>query len=186
MRTTIISLAAISLFATFISAKCFAQEYFTKNGRVSFFSKASLENISADNNQVISLLNMQTGDLRFHVPVNAFHFPKALMEQHFNTDYLESDKYPAATFKGKITGLNNVEIAKDGSYFVSVNGIMDMHGVSKNVTTNATIIVKEGKLSATSVFKIMLKDYNIKIPSIVVNNISEQIEISVSCQYEKK
>lgn len=186
MKTKIIFLAAIFFYATCMSGNCFGQEYFTKNGRISFFSKASLENISADNNQVISLLNMQTGALRFYVLINAFHFPKAMMEQHFNSDYLESDKYAKSTFKGIIAGINNVDLEKDGSYAVDVSGSLEIHGVSKNIKTSGTINVKNGKLSATSVFKIILKDYQVAIPSIVVNNISEQIEISVSCQYEKK
>ena len=186
MKTKTIFLAAILFYATCAAGKCFGQEYFTKNGKISFFSKASLENISADNNQVISLLNIQTGALRFYVLVNAFHFPKAMMEEHFNTDYMESDKYSASTFKGIISGLNNIDLNKDGSYPVEVSGTLQIHGVSKNVTTKGTINIKNGKLSATSVFKILLKDYHIAIPSIVVNNISEQIEISVSCQYEKK
>lgn len=174
------------LFSVCIDCNCFGQEYFTKNGKVSFFSKATIENISADNNQVISLLNIQTGTLRFYLLINAFHFPKAMMEQHFNSDYMESDKYPSSSFKGKIEGMDNIDIMKDGRYNVDVAGTLEIHGITKNITTPATIIIKEGKLFATSVFKILLKDYNIEIPSVVINNISEQIEITVSCQYEKK
>ena len=186
MRKKIIYLAGFFLFTICIEGSCFGQEYFTKNGRISFFSKAIVENISSDNNQVISLLNTQTGTLRFYLLINAFHFPKAMMEQHFNSDYLESDKYPSSTFKGTFTGINNVDIGKDGSYNVNVAGSLEIHGVSKNITTTGKISIKDGKISATSVFKIILKDYNIEIPSIVINNISEQIEITVSCQYEKR
>lgn len=186
MRKKIIYLVVLFLFTICIVSSSFSQEYFTKNGRISFFSKATLEDIKADNNQVISLLNTQTGALRFYLLVNAFHFPKAMMEQHFNSDYMESDKYPSSTFKGTFTEITNVDVEKDGSYNVTVAGVLEIHGVSKNITTTGVIIIKEGKLSATSVFKITLKDYGIKIPSIVINNISEQIEITVSCQYEKK
>ncbi len=176
----------LAIFFLFIKSSCFCQEYFTKNGRISFFSKATLENISADNNQVISLLNTKNSTLRFYLLVNAFHFPKAMMEQHFNSDYMESDKYPSSSFKGIVTGINNFDVEKDGSYSVSVNGTLEIHGVTKNITTTGTIIIKNGKLSATCVFKIILKDYNIEIPSIVINNISKQIEITVACQYEKR
>jgi YceI-like domain len=169
-----------------INSSSFGQVYYTKNGRVSFYSKAPVENISADNNQVISVLNTQTGALQFSVLNNAFHFPKAMMEQHFNSDYMESDKYPKSTFKGTISDISKVDISKDGTYNVSVTGSLDIHGVSKDVTAPGIISVKDGKISGTSTFKILLKDYNIKIPAIVKNNIAENIEITVSCNYEKK
>jgi len=145
-----------------------------------------MEDIAADNNQVISVLDIQTGVLRFSVLTNAFHFPKAMMEEHFNSDYMESDKYPSSTFKGMVTDIGVVDFIKDGTYKVNIQGDLNIHGVSKNITTPATLIIKDGNLSGTSVFKILLKDYNIKIPSIVANNISESIEINVSCNYEKR
>ena len=169
-----------------ISNTSFAQVYYTKNGRISFFSKASLENISADNNQVISVLNIETGALEFSVLNNAFHFPKAKMEEDFNENYIESNKYPKSTFKGNITDISNISSLKDGSYQVNVNGDLMIHGVSKNITTPAAITIKDGKISAASSFKILVKDYNIKIPTIVTNKIAENIEITVSCNYEKK
>ena len=186
MRKKIIFLITILACINCIACKSFGQEYFTKNGSISFFSKAPIENIKADNNQVISVFNTQTGAIGFSVLNIAFHFPKAMMEQHFNSDYMESDKFPSSTFRGMITDISNIDFGKDGTYKVNVNGILFIHGVSKNIAARATIIVKEGKLSAVAVFKILLKDYHIKIPSIVVNNISENIEITVSCNYEKK
>ena len=176
----------LTIILTGIASNSFGQEYYTKNGRISFYSKAPVENISADNNQVISVLNMQTAVLQFSVLNNAFHFPKAMMEQHFNSDYMESDKFPSSTFKGMITDISNVDIAKDGTYNVNVTGSLNIHGASKNITTPGTITIKDGKISGASTFKILLKDYNIKIPAIVKNNISENIEITVSCNYEKK
>lgn len=162
------------------------QEYFTKNGRISFFSRAPVEDISADNNQVISLLNTETGVLRFHLLIKGFHFPKAMMEQHFNSDYLESDRYPSADFNGTIEGIQNLDITKDGTYMQNVKGDLIIHGVTKAFTAPAKLIVKDGVLSGTSEFNILLKDFNIKIPSVVTNNIAEQIQISVSCLYQKR
>ena len=169
-----------------INNTSYSQVYFTKNGRISFYSKAPVEDISADNNQVISLLNTQNGGLQFSVLSNAFHFPKAMMEQHFNSDYMESDKYPSSTFKGTVTDISKVDVSKEGTYNVNVTGSLTIHGVSKNVTTPGMIIIKDGKISGSSTFKILLKDYNIKIPAIVKNNISESIGITVSCSYEQK
>ena len=182
----IILLVVIAACITGFSAKTSAQVYYTKNGSISFFSKTSFENISADNNQVISILNIQTGIIQFSVLNDAFQFPKAKMEEDFNENYIESDRYPKSTFKGNIGNISNINLLKDGSYKVTVKGNLIIHGVSKNITAPAIITIKDGKISATSSFKILIKDYNIKVPSIVTNKIAESIEIKVSCSYEKK
>ena len=183
MKRIIILLAIILLG---INSNSFSQVYFTKNGRISFFSKTSLENISADNNQVISVLNVSTGTLEFSVLNNAFNFPKAKMQEDFNDNYIESNKYPKSTFKGNITDISNISSLKDGSFQVNVKGDLTIHGVSKSISTPATITIKDGKISSTSSFTVLLKDYNIKVPAIVTNKIAESIEITVSCNYEKK
>ncbi|MGG9970653.1 YceI family protein [Ferruginibacter sp. SUN002] len=165
----------------------YSQKYFTKNGSISFLSKAKLEDIKADNNQVLSVIDTQTGDLQFSVLVNGFHFPKATMEEHFNEDYMESSKYPKATFKGTITNLSQIDFAKDGTYKATVSGDLTMHGVTKkNFSTEGTITIKGGKISATSKFTVALKDHKIKIPKLMTSNIAEKIEITVSCSYPNK
>lgn len=162
------------------------QVYFTKNGSISFFSKTILQNIQADNNEVISIINLQTGSLQFSLLNTAFHFPKAKMEEDFNEDYIESNKYPRSTFKGNITNINKIDFSKDGTWQVNVTGDLMIHGVTKNITTPGKIIIKDGKISAAASFNILLEDYHIKIPSIVSNKISENIEITIHCNYEKK
>ena len=176
----------ILILLTFICLSSTAQRYYTKNGKISFFSKATLENIKADNNQVTSTLNTQTGELLFSLLTNAFHFEKALMEEHFNDDYIESAKYPRATFKGSITNISAVNADKDGTYNVTVTGDLTIHGVTKNISTTGVIKVSGGKLSASAVFPVKVKDYNINIPSAVRNNIAESVELTVSCNYEKR
>lgn len=162
------------------------QVYFTKNGSISFFSKTILQNIQADNNEVISILNLQTGSLQFSLLNKAFHFPKAKMEEDFNEDYIESNQYPRSTFKGRIANIDKINFSKDGTWPVKVNGELMMHGVTKNITTTGKISVKDEKIDATASFKILLEDYHIKIPSIVSNKISENIDITINCNYEKK
>lgn len=180
----IIILLAVTL--TGITSSSFGQIYYTKNGRISFFSKTSFEDITADNNQVISVLNTEKGVIEFSALNNAFHFQKAKMEDDFNESYIESGKYPKSTFKGNIADMSAVNLSKDGSYKVTVNGDLTIHGVSKNISSPATINIKDGKISGTATFKILLKDYNIKIPSIMSNKIAESIELAISCNYEKK
>ncbi len=165
---------------------CTAQLYFTKNGRISFFSSAMLEDIKADNNQVISVINTSTGEIQFSLLNNAFHFKKALMEEHFNADYIESAKYPKSTFKGTIANISSVNVNTDGTYKVTVSGNLNIHGVIKAITAPGTITVKSGAISAISTFKVKVKDYGISIPAAVKNNIAQDIEITISGNYEKK
>ena len=169
-----------------VSFNAHAQKYYTKNGLISFFSKSSLENIEAKNNEVLSIINTSTGDFQFSLLNTGFHFEKALMEEHFNDDYIESSKYPKSTFKGKITNLGDVNFTKDGIYNVSVSGDLTIHGVTNTVTSAGVITIKNGAISAASKFIIKLKDYNITIPNMAKNNISETIEIGVSCTYPNK
>ncbi len=163
-----------------------AQLYFTKNGFVSFFSSTPMEDIKGDNNQVISILNTSSGELQFSLLNNAFHFKKALMEEHFNEDYIESARYPKSTFKGTITNIKEVDLSKDGVYNVLVTGNLNIHGVTKPVSVAGKVTVKAGKVTASSTFKVRPKDYNIAIPAAVKNNIAQTFDLTVTCNYEKK
>lgn len=177
---------ASAFFIALISNTCLAQKYFTKNGNISFFSATSVENIKADNNQVMSVLNPSTGELQFSVLVKNFHFKKTLMEEHFNENYMESDKFPKSTFKGTITDISKVNFTKDGNYPVTVSGDLSMHGITKKVSSDGKISISGGKITGTSVFTVALADYNISIPKVVENNISKTIEITVNCLYDQK
>lgn len=178
----------IPFFAFILMLPCSvsAQKYYTKNGSISFFSKTSLENIKAENNQVMSVLNTQTGEIQFSVLIKSFHFEKALMEEHFNENYMESEKFPKATFKGNITDMSRVNFGTDGMYTVPVNGDMTMHGITRKVTTTGTITVKAGKVSAISKFFVKLSDYNISIPNVVKDNIAESVEVTVNSNFDQK
>ncbi len=181
---------ALSLFfslfaAILIAMPAMAQDkYFTKDGTISFFSATSMEDIEAANNKVTSVIEKSTGKIEFAVLMKGFTFEKALMQEHFNENYVESDKYPKTTFKGTVTDLSGVNFSKDGVYNVTVSGDMTMHGVTKPVTAKGTIEVKGVNLVAKSTFKVLLSDYNIKIPDVVKDNISKAIEIKVSMPYK--
>ena len=163
-----------------------AQKIYTKNGSISFFSKSLLEDITARNNEVMSVINQQTGELQFSVLIKSFKFKKRLMEEHFNENYMESDKYPKAIFKGIIADLSKVNFNADGSYPVTVNGDLTLHGITNKLTTKGNIFIKNGIANAQSTFNITLADYKINIPSVVKNNISKVIAVTVSCLYTQK
>jgi hypothetical protein len=175
-----------AVFALLLSAGLNAQQFFTKNGTISFFSKTPMENIDAKNSQVMSVLSLPSGDFKFSLMVKSFHFEKALMEEHFNENYMESEKYPKATFNGKITDAANISLKKDGDYKVTVSGELTLHGVAQKIIVPGVLTVKSGKLTATSKFSILLADYKVAVPKMVEANISKSIEISVNCAYEQK
>ncbi len=177
----------VSVLLCTLSAGSFAQPVFiTRNGKISFFSKTPIENIEATNNEVTSLLNIEKGELVFAVLVKSFRFDKALMEEHFNENYLESTKYPKATFNGKILNLSKVNFNVSGTYEIEVGGDLTIHGVKQYQTATGTIIVSPGKLEASSRFVIKLSDYKIEIPSLVAEKISNTVEINVNCIYAPK
>jgi polyisoprenoid-binding protein YceI len=174
------------LLCGFFSSPAMAQKIYTKNGSISFFSKSPLEDITAKNNEVMSVINQQTGEIQFSVLVKSFRFRKSLMEQHFNEDYLERDKFPKAIFKGIIADISRVNFGTDGTYPVSVTGELTIHGITNKLSSKGDIMVKNGVATALSTFNINLADYKITIPALVRNNIAKTIAITVSCFYNQK
>jgi hypothetical protein len=173
----------ISLMLTLVITSQ-AQRYATKNGYIRFYSDAPLEKIEAINRQVNAALDLKTGDFVFRALMKSFGFEKALMQEHFNENYVESDKFPNATLLGKIVNFSEINTAKEGIYPVTVEGKLTIHGVTKQVTVKGTIEAKGGKLIGKAKFNINLDDYKITVPSAVISNISKNIEISVETVLE--
>ena len=159
-------------------------KYYTKSGKIEFYSKASLEDIEAKNKTVSAILDSKSGVLQFSVLMKSFEFEKALMQEHFNTDYVESDKYPKAEFKGTITNNPNINYNKEGSYTAHVKGQLTMHGVTRDIETTGTIKTDGTQLETYATFTITLSDFNIKIQSIVKNKVARTIKITVDCKLE--
>ncbi len=161
-----------------------AQRYFTRVGTISFFSESILENIEAHNKQVSSFIDFSTGEMVFSVPMKAFQFKKALMQEHFNENYIESDKYPKGTFKGTIDNIKTINLQQDGTHKVKVNGQLTIHGITKPIAADGIMEVKAGKITGKSTFTITPEDYNIEIPLLVRNHIAKIIQINVQLLYE--
>ncbi|MES2778104.1 MAG: YceI family protein [Bacteroidota bacterium] len=161
-----------------------AQVQFTRNGKISFFSNTPVEDIKAQNNEVVSFLDTKTGELRYQVLIKGFVFPKAAMQVHFNSkQYMNSDLFPQSSFKGNITNLAEVNFSKDGTYKVKVKGDLTMHGVTKPVVANGTITITGGAATANAVFNVNREDYKIIVPAFTNSKIAKQIEITVDCNY---
>lgn len=176
----------IILFAQ-VTSVVFAQDiYMTRNGKISFFSRTPMENIDAVNNEVLGVIDLKKGELAFAVLIKGFHFERALMEEHFNENYMESTKFPKATFNGSFKNLPTIDLKKDGSYPVQVEGDLIIHGTTKKTSMSGELIVKDGKLSSQSSFKLIPKDFKIDIPSVVAEKIAEAIDVTVECAYQPK
>ncbi|MFN8246489.1 MAG: YceI family protein [Ferruginibacter sp.] len=106
------------------------------------------------------------------------------MEEHFNENYLESDKFPKAQFKGVITNWTGINLQADGKNLVKVSGQLSMHGKTQEVQISGTLLIAAGKITGQSTFTVKLADYQIEVPRLVKNNISETIEIRVNCLYD--
>lgn len=162
-----------------------AQKSITKNGHIWFYSNTPLEEIEAHNRQVVSSLDCGSGDIAFVLLVKSFEFKRALMQEHFNENYMESDKLPKANFKGKIDNLSKIDFKKDGTYPAEVSGDLTIHGVTKHVTIKGTIAVKGKAIIANAKFVIIPQDYGIKIPSVVENKIAKEIQTTVEMTYNQ-
>lgn len=184
MRKILVALAFV--FGPFFSN---AQLYTAKPGstNISFFSAAPLEDIEAVNKSAIIVLNAAQNDFQMKVRIETFTFKNALMKEHFNENYMESEKYPECVFRGKIN--ETVDYTKDGETKVTVTGKMEMHGVTKDVTIPGTITKSGNDLKLNAKFKIKIAEYNIKVPSMYVKNIAEEVEVTFSTtleEYKKK
>ena len=175
--------AAFILILNLIFISANSQKYMTKNGYIGFFSHTPLEDIKADNNQVASVIDISTGDLVFQVLIKSFRFEKALMEEHFNENYMESEKFPKASFKGKITNLTSVSFSKNGTYPVTVEGDLTIRDITKKISSTGAIEVATGAINANAKFNITPEDYKIKIPGVVRDNIAKIMEVTVTMKY---
>lgn len=155
--------------------------YLTKNGAINFYSKAPMEDITADNNQVLSIIDSDKGKMAISILMKSFLFDKALMQEHFNENYVESDKYPKATFKGEIL---NFEAINETESKQKVKGILTLHGVSKEVTIDANFIKTNESITVDGNFIIEIDDFNIKIPAVVAKNIAKKIKVTFNFDHK--
>ena len=157
----------------------YSQIFQAKSGTtlIHFYSKSPLEDIEASNKGAVIVLNTVTSDLVIRVSIQNFKFKNGLMEEHFNENYLESAKCPNSTFRGKIN--EKVDYAKDGENKVTITGKMELHGVTKEVTIDGTLTKKGADILLDSKFKIKIVDYNIKVPSVVVQKIAEVVDVTL-------
>lgn len=164
-----------------------AQRFATKTGTISFDATSPAEDITASTSSATGVVEGTSGKVEISVNVKGFHFKRALMEEHFNENYIESGKFPKATFSGQLEGWNVAMLKKDGTQNLTVKGKLTMHGVTKDVQSKATITIKGGAIVAANTdFTITAADYNIAIPSAVKDKIAKTIKIAVKLKDMKQ
>lgn len=173
--------STFAVLFTLISSVLIAQKYKSEKSVVTFFSRAAIEDIAATNEKSVSIFEASTGEVAFLITISDFQFEKSLMQQHFNEKYMESDKYPKANFKGVISGFD-MSTAVDQP--VSAKGTLTIHGQSKGIDVPGLLQILNDKIVMKSTFMIELKDYKIKIPQLLWQNIAESVEVNIEFTYK--
>jgi len=155
-----------------------ASVFSARNGKAYFLSDAPLEMISATSNSLIGILSIEDRRFSFSIPVNTFEgFNSALQQTHFNDDYLETDIYPNATFKGKV--IEEVDLSVPGRYRVRAKGKLDIHGLVHDRIIRCDVVVEADRIRVKAQFTVFLDNHDIKIPSIVNQKIAEEIQVEI-------
>jgi len=181
MKKSILFLALVSLIGTSI-----AQKKITTSASVNFDATTKLDALpKADNKTAVASLDTKSGGVAFEVTVKSFSFANPKMQEHFNsTGWMDSDKFPSATFKGKITNLAAVKFTTDGTYTADVTGDLTLHGVTKPVTTTATVVVSGKTITTTSEFSIKVADYGVTGAAIGAGKVSTDPKITVNAEFK--
>lgn len=180
MKRPIFLLLPAFLSLTALSQTHAQSKYMTKTGQVSFFSATPVEDIEAKSQQVAAVLDFSTGQLAFSLPVKSFVFKRTLMQEHFNENYMESDKYPKATFSGRFVSFDAATLNTAGPHPVQVEGDLTLHGVTHRVQVPGSVELKGGQLLASATFPVASADYNIEIPLLVRNSIAKTVTVRVN------
>jgi len=162
-----------------------AQRYMTQNGVISFFSSTPVEDIEAVNNQVSAVLNAENGEIAAVLLMKAFSFEKALMQEHFNEKFVESEKYPKSTFKGRLENFSEIQLKKGDEEEVVIKGSLTIHGVTKDIEVKGELFNDNGIIDLQFAFQVQVADYNIEIPGPVKEKIAKTIDIDAHFKMNK-
>ena len=159
----------------------FSQVIVCKNGNISFFQETPVEDIDGRSTKLVSVIDTKTNIIAYKVEMTSFQFEKSLMQDHFNENYVESGKYPYTVFKGQIT--EAIDWTKDGTYQITAIGMLNMHGVTKTITEKGNLNIRNGEVTLHNVFTIKFTDYGVEIPSLLIRQLSNTVEVTVNCGY---
>ncbi len=181
----VLFLTAMFFTGALMAQSGMAGRYFTRGANISFFSNSPLEKIEASTNSGNCVLDLGSGKLEAAVLINSFNFKKALMQEHFNENYMESAKFPKAVFKGILPNPRELNLGKDGTYKTLLKGEMTIHGVTRPMETEVTFRVGDGKIFAETEFDVTVADYNISIPALMRDNIAKIVRLKVKTELQE-
>lgn len=175
--------AVIILLMAYVESSAQAK-FMTQSGSAKFFSSAPLEDIEAHHEKVQSIIDLESQEVVVSMLMTGFTFEKSLMQEHFNENYIESEKYPKASFQGTFSSEQPITADQEGEYPVTVQGTLTIHGVAQPISTTGTITVKDQRVVAQTKFNVKVADHDIEIPTIVFKNIAEVVEVTVNLAYQ--
>lgn len=159
--------------------------YRSSKSEVSFFAGTAIEDIDGKSSEAVSAIDLIDGSVAVSIPIKTFHFEQSLMEEHFNENYMETEKFPKATFKGKIENLGSITWTSTTPFVAKVSGVLTMHGVSLPRTFEVTFQNKDGKLQASASFPVKLEEFNIDRPKILWEKLAEEVKVQLNISYEE-
>ncbi len=175
----------LTLLFILLAKFSFSQDvYLTKTAEIGFFSSTSMEDIDAQSKIGVAALNIKSKAIVCNVKNTSFIFKSSLMQEHFNENYMESEKYPISEFKGTVIDSSNSNLAANGTYKVWLSGKLKIHGVEKDYKVPATLVTANGKIDGRATFKVNIADHKIEKPSIVAQNIADDVKVSIHCIFE--
>ncbi len=177
---------SLILMIALININVFSQDkWFSNSGYINFISETQLLNIEGENTKAVTFLRPSTGEVAFAMRMTDFTFELPLAREHFNENYIESHKYPNASFKGKITNNETVSYSANGIYPVFVSGEITIHGVTQAINEKAILTVEGGdKISGFSTFMLKPENFKIKVPRLVRDKVAETISVTVKVDYK--
>jgi hypothetical protein len=178
--------AVVVVMAFAISAYMPAPRFFkTTEGKINFRSDAPLELIKASSNDLVGVIDTARKGFSFKVPISSFEgFNSRTQREHFNENYMQTEKYPEASFKGKI--IEDVDLTADGVYTVRAKGILNIHGVEKERIIKSDIVVKNGNVNIKTNFTVLLSDHDIPIPKVVYQKLANEIKVEVAANLQPR
>ena len=177
MKKLLLILGVLALGAS----TSFSQVIVCKNGNISFFQETPVEDIDGRSTKLVSVIDTKTNIIAYKVEMTTFIFEKSLMQDHFNENYVESGKYPFTIFKGQIN--EKIDWTKDGTYPITATGMLTMHGVTKTITEKGTLNIRNGEVTIHNMFTIKFTDYGVEIPSLLIKQLSDAVEVTINCTY---
>ena len=166
-----------------LTSTSFSQTYMCQAGSISFFQSTPVEDIDARSNRLLSVLNPANNAIAYKIDVRTFIFEKSLMQDHFNENYIESSKYPYATYVGVIN--EKIDWTKDGVYDITSTGKLTLHGVTKDITEKGKLSIHNGEITISNMFNIKFTDYGVEIPKLLIKDLSDTVEMNINCMYTK-